>query len=293
MSPPASSFAFASLAALAFASAGCATTSTFRSSGYCAPPVVDDAPLDEEPAPPAAAKRDERMAALLGLRGVLLERRASHEASVESRLRVLERIERARLTIAATSAELDCEGERAQQAADYLAHKATSGTQALTVGSIAAAAATAIASVFLSTSNAKASTQDVVGISGGVVTAGLGLGSLYVHPRIDFPHPRNLLSDLWSGPPRSTTYPPLVWAYFTRAQFSNEEKQAIREKIVARWRRFQDLANDPAETALLFGAGGAYDAETLKTRAAMLDEVKAEVDLASQDIAALASELSP
>jgi hypothetical protein len=110
-----------------------------------------------------------------------------------------------------------------------------------------------------------------------------------VHPRTDFQHPRNLLTDLWSGPPTSSTYAPLVWAYFTRAAFSNAQQQAIREKIVARWRRYRDLAGDATETALLFGAGGSYDAETLKARAAMLDEVKAEVDLASQDIQELAS----
>jgi hypothetical protein len=162
-------------AALALASVACApSTTTLRSGGYCGPPVLDTAPLDEEPAAAASAPREERMAALLGLRAVLLERRASHEASVESRLRVIERIERARLTIAATSAELDCESERADQAAAYLAHKASNGTQALTVASIAAASATAIASVLLSTSNAPARTQDTVGISGGVVTAGLG-----------------------------------------------------------------------------------------------------------------------
>jgi len=123
------------------------------------------------------------------------------------------------------------------------------------------------------------------------VTGGLGVGSLYVHPRIDFQHPRNLLTDLWTGPPTSSTYPPLVWAYLTRAQFSNEEQQAIREKIVARWRRYRDIASDPVETALLFGAGGSYDAATLRARAAMLDEVKAEVELVSQDIEALATVL--
>ena len=58
-----------------------------------------------------------------------------------------------------------------------------------------------------------------------------------------------------------------------------------------RWKTFQDIKDDPAAVALLFGAGGRYDADMLRTRATMLDEVKAEVDLMNQDIAAMAARL--
>ena len=130
-----------------------------------------------------------------------------------------------------------------------------------------------------------------MGASGGALSVGLGLGSLYVHPRIDFAHPRNLLSDVWTGPIRSSAYSPPVWAYLTHAEFSNDQREPIRAHIVARWRHYEALESDPSRAALLFGAGGAYDADELRARAAMLDEVKAEVGLANQDLGVLAGEL--
>jgi hypothetical protein len=227
------------------------------------------------------------MAALLGLSGVTLEQA---QRSSDVRVHVVERVELASLAIEATSAELDCEAERAEQAADYLTRGQSSSVQALTIGSVAAATVTAIAGVLLSTNGRPAAEQDTVAISGGVVTAGLGLSSLFVHPRTDFEHPRNLLADVWVGPAASVTYPSLVWGYLTRPEFSNSRHAAIREKIVARWRQFRQVG-DAATAAILFGGGGSYDADALRSRAAMLDEVKTEVELAHQDLAAFAAAL--
>jgi hypothetical protein len=266
---------------------------TLPSGGYCAPPALVPWSIASDPPPPASADRTERLAALLGLRDALLERRASHAtASAESRMRVLERIELARVTVAATVAELDCEGERAEQAADYLTRSGSNKVQRLTVGSVVVAAATSIASVFLSTRGAKADVQDSVAVWGGALSVGLGLSSLYVHPRVDFTHPRNLLADVWTGPAASSMYPLPVWAYLARPEFSNDQREPIRAHVVARWRTFEQL-QDPSSASLLFGAGGAYDADALRARAQMLDEVKAEVDLENQDLAVLAAALLP
>ena len=225
------------------------------------------------------------MAALLGLRDAAS---VQGDRSVETRLRVVQRVELARIEIASTAAELDCESERAEQAADYLSRRQTKSVQLLTIGSVAAAALTGIAGVFLSTRDAPATGQEVLAVSGGAVTAGLGLASLFVHARTRFDHPRNLLADIWTGPATSLTYPPFVWTYFTRAEFSNAQREAIRARIVARWRRFEEVG-DARTAELLFGTGGSYDADTLRTRAAMLDEVRAEVELTQQDLAELAA----
>jgi len=72
------------------------------------------------------------MAALLGLRAIF-----SDIAQGEvTRLRLLQRIEEAQLVIAATSAELECEAERAHYASDHVANVKSKATQALTVGSM-------------------------------------------------------------------------------------------------------------------------------------------------------------
>jgi hypothetical protein len=96
---------------------------------------------------------------------------------------------------------------------------------------------------------------------------------------------------VWRGPPSTSLYPPFLWGYLTHDEFSNDGRRSIREKIVERWRHFEGLDEDETLAALLFGDGGEYDVDALRTRAAMLDEVKAEVELANQDVAALASAL--
>jgi hypothetical protein len=258
-----------------------------RGGGYCAPPSAAAFALDASDPRAGTSQPDGGMAALLGLGDVTVEQTAR---SPDVRLRVLERVQKASLAIDATSAELDCEGERAEQAADYLTRGQATSVQALTVGSVVVATLTSIAGVLLSTKGRPALEQDVVAISGGVVTAGLGLGSLLVHPRTEFDHERNLLADVWLGPTASVTYPPVVWAYLSRPEFSNTGREAIRKKIVSRWQQFRQV-DDPSTAATFFGRGGSYDAEALRSRAAMLDEVKAEVELAHQDLATLAATL--
>lgn len=228
------------------------------------------------------------MAALLGVRALFVE--GKHDEA--TRIELLARIEEARLTIAATRAELDCAGESARQAADYLERAQERAATSLTVASIAAAAATSIVTVFLSTGQTSNWTQNSVAIGGGVVTAGLGAASLEVSPHMRVDHPRNLLADVWFGPKESTLYPPVVWGYLTDPEFSNDQREPIRAGIVARWEQFHGVRKeDPKLVALLFGSGGRYDEETLRMRGSMIDQVKAEVDLMNQDIAALAARL--
>ncbi len=278
---PLTFFPAASLVALS----GCATVHR-GAGGYCAPPVMAaSAALVPDPPPAPGAPHEAQMAALLGLGAVKVE---GPGRTAEERATAVERVELATLILEATAAELDCEGERAEQAADYLSRGQSSTVQSLTIGSIAAAAVTSIAGVLLSTSNRPSGEQDGVAIGGGVVTAGLGLGSLFVHSHADFGHPRNLLTDVWQGPDTPATYPAFVWGYLTRAEFSNDKRAPIREKIVARWKHFRQV-EDRESALLLFGRGGSYDADLLRTRAAMLDEVKAEVELEYQDLEAFAA----
>jgi hypothetical protein len=263
---------------------GCATT-TVRG-GYCAPPTIVSS-FEPDPPPADAAPREEHVAALVGLSGVTAQQVSR---SIETRVHVIERMELASSVVGAVSAELDCEGERAEQAGDYLARTQAGSVQGFTVASVVAATLTGIAGVFLSTGGASAPAQETTAISGGTATAALGLASLYVHPRATFEHPRNLLADVWLGPSTSTTFPPLIWAYFTRPVFSNSGREPIRARIVARWRRFRQV-DDPETASVLFGRGGSYDADTLRLRGAMFDEVEAEVELARQDLAALSTTL--
>jgi hypothetical protein len=276
---------------LASALVGCATTPQPKIEyGYCAPPAPEGERIVEDPAPPAGASRTAYLAALLGLSSALAEREAG-PLSVDTRLRVLERLEVARIEISATTAELDCEGERLIQAADYLSRSQSSAVQTLTVASVLTAAGTAVAAVFLATANASGTTQDLATVAGSGVTAGLGIGALFVNPTLSVEHSRNLLTDVWRGPSRATMYPEAVWAYLNRREFSNAQDVSIREKIIERWRRTGQIEDDPRAMDRFLDAGGPYDAEALRRQQAMLAQVKAEVSLANQDLEVLAARL--
>lgn len=254
--------------------------------GYCAPPEAPREPWREDPVP-RRASRVERTAALLGISDEIREARAGDGSQAQAaRVIVLERLELTRTVLEATVAELDCEHERAQQIAVYLEARKERVTTRFTISSIVVGAATTIVAGLLSSSNTGGSSQEVVAVSGGALTAGLALVPLFDRPRIEIEHERNALGDVWFGRRVSSTFPVVVWAYLTRPEFSNEQAQSIREHVVARWKEVQ-LHGDTSESTLLFGAGGRYDATTLNLRAAMLDQVKAEVRLMNQDLAAL------
>lgn len=261
---------------------GCAPPAMVVGSGYCAPPTRV-APIVAEPMPPRGSSREEFTAALIGLRGALHDQ----DRSVDERILGLERVQEAKLSIAAMAAELDCEAKRAGQAADLLAHRQQSTVQTLTIASIVSAAATGVASVFVSTTNDSAWTQNGVAIGGAAVTSAFGVASLYIQPTIRFEHPDNLLTDILNGPAQSAMYPPVIWGYLSTPEFSNDQLAPIRTKLVERWRHFHGLGDDPKVIALLFGKGGSYDLDTLRMRAAMLEQVRSEVELADQEIAVL------
>jgi hypothetical protein len=250
---------------------------------YCEPTSANRDAWVEDVAPPGASHRA-RIRAVLGLDALtapLLHDTVPDEKA--QRLATLERIEEARLAIARISAELDCEGERADQVGNYLQEKSQSWVQGFTVASLVAGAATGIASAFLMAADTSKGSQLAVGVSGASVAGALGIGALVVHPRLPFSHPRNLLADVWNGPRVSTLYPPVVWAYLSRPEFSNRGDQPIRAKIATRWRSFAGLEAD--DVKLLFGSGGPYDEKALHVRASMLNQVKAEVELLNQELA--------
>ena len=266
----------------------CASTTTIRGTGgYCAPQLAaTEAVVVPDPSVPGAS-REEQAAALIGLRSVVPVAHAG-PVDVATRLAFVERIDRARLTMAATVAELDCESSRARVAAEALTRTSSSQVQSLTFWSIAAAAATGIAAAFLSTRNASDAVQDGVAVGGGLVTAGFGIASLYVKPTITFSHTRNLLADVWNGPSTSTTYPPFLWAYLTRDEYSSTPSTTIRANLVERWHHLESIGD---AVTVLVGRGGTYDVDALSLRAAMLDDVRAEISLANQDLAAVAAQL--
>lgn len=191
--------------------------------------------------------------------------------------------------ISSVAAELDCEGERADQMATYLSARVARRTNLLTISSIAVGA---IAGIFTAASNNDQANK-VVGISGGAISAGLGVMALFSSRKVIFQHPRNLLRDVWLQSAVANDYPQAVWFILREKHFSNSQDFSISHNIRQRWITFGYVKDGtPDADVPFFGSGGHYNEDDLRTRANMLNELQSSVKLISQDLQILLLKIS-
>lgn len=209
--------------------------------------------------------------------------------SLKQRQFVLTRVMLASSTVSSLAAELDCEGERADQIASYLSNLDDIRIQRLNVLSITIGAFSGIGT----TVSQNRQTQYTLGIGGGLLGAGLGLLTLNQDGHEEnFQHPRNLLTDVWNENATSTIWPGSIWHMLTNPAFSNQGQTSIAHNTRERWQRdsqFENLNSEQGRrlTALLFGYGGFYSTNQLKLRAGMLNELQSSVRLLNQEIQGL------
>ncbi len=193
--------------------------------------------------------------------------------------------------ISSLAAELDCEGERADQVADFLTEKENRFIKKMTVVSITIGALAAVVTTILPNQ-----TNDDLGksiaIGGGAASAVLGVSTLFYNKKISFTHSRNLLTTIWNGSDTASVFPPSVWYILNEKAFSNDGQYSIQSNIRRRWESYYpDLSEDKKLQLLFFGGGGVYSREALRTRASMLNQVQASVKLINQDLQVLMMEL--
>lgn len=192
--------------------------------------------------------------------------------------------------ISGISAELDCEGERADLFASYLDKLNSKNTARLTGASIVVGAVATVVSVLVSNNSA----QNAISISGGVLSAGLGI--LTINPsgkKIKYIHDRNVLEDIWFAPEKSSVYSPFIWYILKEKHFSNSQKEPLVQTIKTRWNKFElDKDMDSTAVHLFFKNGGIYDADKLHTRATMLNQLQSTIRSINQDMQGLISALN-
>ncbi|GGE94107.1 hypothetical protein [Hymenobacter cavernae] len=279
--------------------------------GYCDPPQLYSYDSALAPLPAIQPLLDSAITARYSRRNLLianaagvlptlkvlvqLERAARQQpteanklATAAQRQKVLAHLQLMTAAIASTAAELDCEGERADQVAGYLAEQESQRAQRLTVLSIGVGAAAGVGTTVFE----RKAPQYAFGIGGGLLTAGLGLLTLTSHRKIAFAHPRNLLTDVWTEKHTSALYPPSVWYCLQQKAFSNRGETSVAHNTRQRWQHYGQLAQPDSpegrrQQALFFGEGGTYSMEELRIRANMLNELQAAVRLINQDLQAL------
>lgn len=200
---------------------------------------------------------------------------------LEKKSEIQQRISRFRTELDGLSAELDCQGERADQLGNYLEKLDEKRTRNLTIASVIVGSVTTVVTVILTNDGA----QNATGISGGLLSA--GLSALTINPKgktMVFRHDRNLLHDIWYAPGKSSVYPGAVWYILSHKGFSNTEGSTLIESIKGRWKTFEIDSTNKDEIDLLFNKGGSYTAELLHKRAGMLNQLQSTVRAINQDL---------
>lgn len=191
--------------------------------------------------------------------------------------------------VASIAAELDCESERSKQLAAYLDQINDTRTQQLTILSVVTGAATGIGTAFAQKRDAQIS----IGVSGSIISAIFGgWASISSRDKVLFNHYRNLLSDIWHEPKKSTVYPPFVWFVLNTKEFSNGEKSTV-QFLKERWisEELFDVSKK-SKIDLLFGVGGKYLSNELHSRTSMLNQLKAEIRSINQNLQSLMLKLT-
>ena len=295
--------------------ASCATRPPTRlavTAGYCDPPLpyrynpafAPQANVEAALSPTLLARYPRRMLLTANAVGLLptlqallaLQKAARQQPGPAAELAVLRQrqliaaqVALVSSTVASLAAELDCEGERADQVAGYLKNLDDRRTQRLNVLSIGIGAASGIGTTVIDNQAG----QYAFGIGGGLLAAGLGLLTLRQQGHTaEFGHPRNLLADVWAEKPASDVFPPSVWYLLTDPAFSNGGQTSIAHNTRQRWQHYGQLAKPESKqgkalAALLFGPGGQYSADDLTVRANMLNELQSAVRLLNQELQGL------
>lgn len=304
---------------LCLALAGCAGTRPTRrlhvAAGYCDPPLpyrydpayLPKADFEAALTPALLARYPRRNLLAANAAGILpqlqellaleetarwppprRQQPAADLAVLRQRQRILAQVQLVSAAVASTAAELDCEGERADQVAGYLREQDNRRTQRFNVLSISIGAASGIGTTVIDNKPG----QYAFGIGGGLLAAGLGLLTLGGEHTAEFTHPRNLLADVWAEKPTSELFPPSVWYMLTEPAFSNSGQTALAHNTRQRWEHYGQLAHPASKkgqqlAALLFGPGGRYSADELTVRANMLNELQSAVRLLNQELQGL------
>lgn len=217
------------------------------------------------------------------------------DTSLNTRLKTLELRQQVdhkiRLTMSeidAVSAELDCEGERIDQIANYADGIDSKRANRLTVASIIVGAASGIAAAFIGNQG----WNKGVAVSSGV--AGGGLGFLLLSPKskkINLVHKQNLLRNIWIAR-NENEFPPFVWFVLTEKRFSNSGTSTLLNNLRQRWISYQFEGNTAkAEQSVNFSEGGIYKAADLHARAQMINQLQAVIRSINQNVNILLNEL--
>jgi len=203
---------------------------------------------------------------------------------------ISQRVSLALSEVASLESEINCERDRCQQAINYLSEIEGEKVRRSTVASIIFGALTTVGTTLVSTDQQVRS----VAFLGGILTAGLGLRTLFIKREIEFGHERNILTDIWNESETSKTYPASIWYVLNKREFTDSKEFSVNHYIRLRWKAQLDTYKESKRLAvekLLFGSGANYGINELRIRESMLSLIQVGVSLTNHDLKLLLLEM--
>jgi hypothetical protein len=226
---------------------------------------------------------------------VTVTRAVPSNAYLAVRQRITDQLQLANADIATASALLDCDTKRATLTATLLTRRENIREKRMTISAITIGAVAVIGASLLNLHEQPVA-ADWLHVAGGVGEGTLGVLALRQKPpRVDYPHTRNPLRDIWEHPKNSTQFAPLVWYYLNQPKTSTN--RAVVTELHERWDVLTSLNAAGKRTRKrhhevdYFGDGGSYDAEALTLRATMLGQLETEIRLMNNDLTILLNEI--
>jgi hypothetical protein len=233
-------------------------------------------------------------AEVLGLEQVLRQlatsRSGAGKTSVEFlllRQQIDERLFLTTLQVSGSVAEIVCERDRADQAADRMDEVDASRVKGLTLASILIGGVASIVSGGLGLAGATSASADAASVSGGFLESIFGGTALFTKSSQEFLHERNVLREVWEDTGKRGLLPVVVWRFLHRQH--PQMGATFREQLIGTWRQEGRLGppgskDEQRRLSLILGTGGRYTSPDLRIRAAMLEELQATINLINEEL---------
>jgi hypothetical protein len=212
---------------------------------------------------------------------------------------ITERVLHAYIEFDATNAQIDTEMTRADELHSYLSDRRDDVvTRDNLLGIIIGGGLSAVSSG-LQLSSRLGKPASVVGLTGGVASAGFGLTGIHAQNgrTAEFDFESNMLAEFFERPSLpDSVYPPIVWTLLNQPAANDHAGRTRKEKLLRLWlqvrridsldskEKIDHLTSEPAQ-------GFRLSIDDLEDRSAMLHDVRSTISSLKVDLAAILASL--
>jgi hypothetical protein len=213
--------------------------------------------------------------------------------------KITERVLYAMLELDATNARIDREAVHADELHSYLADRRDKVVNRANLLGIIIGGGLSATSSGLNLSSTFDKPASVVGLVGGVASAGFGLMGIHAQngKTIDFDFDSNMLAEFFDRPALpNSTYPPVVWTLLNQPPENGPADVTRRQQLLQLWLRVKriDSLDSTQKIDSLTSQPSQHikvSIDDLEDRAAMLHDIRARISYLKLDLAAILASL--